>query len=63
MPGRSRRFVIGCPAVRQFADWLHGVPTDWQPAHSYVGWREEVREITAISSMHIRQTTSWTISH
>jgi hypothetical protein len=51
------------PAVRQFADWLHGVPTDWQPAHSYVGWREEVREITAISSMHIRQTTSWTISH
>jgi CRISPR-associated endonuclease/helicase Cas3 len=35
MPGR--------PPV---ADWLHGVPEDWEPPETYVAWREEVDVIT-----------------
>jgi CRISPR-associated endonuclease/helicase Cas3 len=35
MPGR--------PPV---ADWLHGVPADWEPPETYVAWREEVDVIT-----------------
>lgn len=35
MPGR--------PPV---ADWLHGVPTEWQPPETQVAWRDEVQWIT-----------------
>lgn len=35
MPGRPR-----------VADWLHGVPTEWQPPETRVAWRSEVQWIT-----------------
>ncbi len=34
-----REKLPGRPSV---ADWLHGVPQDWDPPETYVAWREEV---------------------
>ena len=34
-----REKLPGRPPV---ADWLHGVPDDWEPSQTYVAWREEV---------------------
>lgn len=37
------RDLPGRPPV---ADWLHGVPDEWQPPETQVGWRDEVQWIT-----------------
>jgi CRISPR-associated endonuclease/helicase Cas3 len=34
-----REKLPGRPPV---ADWLHGIPDDWEPPQAYVAWREEV---------------------
>jgi CRISPR-associated endonuclease/helicase Cas3 len=34
------------PGRPPVADWLHGVPNDWEPPETYVAWREEVAQLT-----------------
>ncbi len=34
------------PGRPPVADWLHGVPSEWQPPQTQVAWREEVQWIT-----------------
>ncbi len=33
------------PGRPPVADWLHGVPEEWQPPETYVAWRQEVWEL------------------
>ncbi|MCA9071419.1 MAG: type I-U CRISPR-associated helicase/endonuclease Cas3, partial [Planctomycetaceae bacterium] len=34
------------PGRPPVADWLHGVPPDWEPPQTSVAWREEVERLT-----------------
>jgi len=45
-----REKLPGRPPV---ADWLHGVPDDWEPSQTYVAWREEVGILNKPESLAI----------
>ena len=52
-----REVLPGRPPV---ADWLHGVPEEWQPSETQVAWREEVDVITGgLLAAHKSDLPEW----